>query len=193
MPGAYCIRSLNHKQIDYQIGFYNRWSTRNKLTPEQISQLHECCDLLDSMKSSYKIVTNCSGVYVYLSTVEDMLAITDSVLGKEKVLYVNEVDIIYDKNYVYLKNPIHAERAYLKDKIITKEAGQLLLSFLINNSSTLRPNKRLLTCLNSNRVYKGSKYISRSDFIEYSDSKILLFLNLIMPDLVRKTFAIKAK
>jgi len=191
----YYIKKLNHDQIDSDIEYYNRWRSRGRLTVEEIDNIHIYCDLLLSLKSSFKITVFANVLYVYTSDLDDLeLLINSCHQLHPRWFCVNEAVVVYDKEFVYLKNSVYSYRSFLRPKELSEIETNSLANFFQSNLDSIRLNPRLTMILNYETPRSFvRRYIHNTDFVDHNDHREILMLNIILPNIVRKTFEIKTK
>jgi hypothetical protein len=194
LPGAIYLKSLNHEQINKLIEFRNNhhWAI-GKLHQIQIDNLHHCCGHLTDIKTDFKITTHYDGIYFYTSNLSDIDQLLTLDFFSNQYHIVRQSMVVYDKNFVYLKNPKFLYRSYLSNQRINYNGYQTLTNFIQENKDYIKVNARLDWLLNYETDVTQHKYIHSSDFIDHTTDSEILMINLIIPNLVRKTFKIKAK
>lgn len=196
VPGAFYLRPMDHTRIDFQINYYNQWRTGGRLNLENCDAIHGYCDLLLSLKSPFKTVIYSDFIYIYTSDLQDLNSLIDSPLTQpHRINQITEVDLVYDKNFVYLKNPKYSHRSYLKRRSMSPTTVQALKSFFEINQDNINPNPRLNYILNfySPHTVNSQRFMHNSDFVDHNNGHELLMLNIILPDIVKQTLSIKAK
>lgn len=190
-PGSFYLKSLNHDAIDQLIRHYSHWITSGHLSSHDIVYIHDYCDLLLSLSSEFKIVIYKDSLYVYTSDIRDINCLVNSPLTKiQKPCQITEAELFYDKDFVYLKNPTHKFRSYLRSRELTTQNSEYLSNFFRTNQETVKPNPRLwYKLIYNNRYY----YIHTKDFVDHNSKHEILMLNIMLPGIVRRTQEIKAK
>lgn len=195
LPGAHLLRdvaNLNRDIIETRIRFNNtiRYS-QSFIDVKEEQTLFDLFDLLCEFKQTFKLMCYYNWLYIYIQDYQD---IVDFLSGKDKFPIISEANDIYEKNCVYLKNPAFSQRSYLQNHRLTDQELASLLNFFDTNSNDIRVNGRLNRSIHGfDHRHKSHKFVSSSDFIDHNNSVIVLMLNIIVPNLVRKTLEIKAK
>jgi hypothetical protein len=193
--GAHCLRGwpdVDCNKLRNRILFNNSMA-RNFINKDEEQDLYDLLDIISNLNQPVKLVCYHNYLYVY---VQDCSKLEKFFEMKNRYMMIREANDIYEKNCIYLKKSTFPfrRRAYFQNYRLSDKELDSLISFFDSNREEISVNKRLnISIRQINSRYKLHKFISRSDFVDYNNSGIILMLNIIIPNLVRKTLEIKAK
>jgi len=193
LTGANCLKSTVDHQKKLQVNCTYFWSRFNKLSVVQIDDLHYCCHQLNQLQNNFKVVTFNDGLSFYTSSLEDINRLMSQDFFENRCQDLYQANVVYDKKFVFLKNPKFLYRSYLSSQKLKSDCFQTLQNFTKNNSHSIRCNPRLHWSFNDKSKIYQYKYIYSTDFVDHNTELEITMLNLIVPQLTRKTFEIKAK
>lgn len=111
-----------------------------------------------------------------------------------------EAQIIKEKHpdIIYLKNPKHKYRVYLRAKTYDQHTGDKLKSefteYLNKYASTFYPCPALIKWLEADpaKYLWYSRNVQNSHFIEYDDASAIIMLAMCFPDLIGKRYQLES-
>jgi len=192
---ASALRVLDHAKIDRVIDVRRSWDRRAVVQPgswwvrdryisdEDQLNLHAACDVFLSVQDKIKLMLSGSQVHVYTNyrDIEDSIrkipGITD--------LTIREAVDIQKSAQVYLKNPQHRYRSFLRNSKITPEQSNTLGNFL-KSQQDIRLGPALDYWVKNQGYYRTQDYF----FIDHRDMSLITMLNLVVPGMIRKTLPI---
>lgn len=205
MSEVSCLRELDHTYINTIIERRRQWRevsmlrnwgvglsknilsrSEREITDETVQHLHTLTDLLLNSNARFKLVTSVNTAWLYTNDYQ-LLQLVDQ-LGFLLLKQYSEAVVSRPKDTIKLKNPHHANRAYLTNVKLTSEEKTNLLNFFINQHEHIRISPSLTSFLEGS-FHRTQDYF----FFDYTGDSWLLMLNLIRPGLIRKTMSIIAR
>jgi hypothetical protein len=197
-----CLRNItgdnkkDHALIDRQINFLDNYRRRIKtwggnwannwkmpLNKQDVDNLHDFCDLINSVSSDYKLIIYGNSGYIYTNDLQWVsLLESRSYLG---ALRCQEVTIDRPGDCIKLKNPQHKFRTFLRNRWLGESVSKSLRCFL-NNQSEIRLSPSLEKWVDYTDGHRCLEYL----FFDHDDQGIISMLSLISPGITRKTIPI---
>lgn len=194
------IRSLKLEKIDKIVEDRNRWRTENQMlyrnykqgqvTDEQVRRLKIVCSLLNAHKNNIKFVVSYDRGYVYTND----LTVVEEIKGLNFIdrLYTQEVVEICPPGTIALNNPQWSHRTYFKSLELTDHQITTLTEYLKNRQG-IRLSPGLKGWMNVSRKQYWHSWTQSYFFFDHNDDGEVLFLNMVVPRITRRTMQIVAK
>jgi len=183
------VRGLSHESIDHRAHWHNMHSTRRYTSivdDEARKNLHDLLDRLTSL-GEHKVVFTCDYVYIYSNSVTDLQSFIT--LPYTQHYWATQAVINRARDTLLLKNPKHQYRTFFRERYMTKESTNVLVKFLLSRGDCFRITREL-----HRKLSKGNNFYTLSHyFVDHNNMQDLVMLQLVCPDVVRKTLTIKAK
>lgn len=203
LPEAFVLRNLDHTRIDHIIErrrewartivrsqpgswFGNQWK-KIRITDTQGQDLHSFCEfLLDDARPRKMTIT---GDWIYIYTTDISLITDIKSLGfiDQSLVSVRCVQQVGEPNTVRVKHPRHIYRSYCRDMPLGAAQRENLGKWLAAQSG-IRMSPSLETAL----ARTATKRIFSYYFIDHDEHGSLMMLDLIVPNLIRRTLPIVA-
>ena len=192
---ASALRILDHHKIDQVIEVRRAWDRRvsgqpgswwvrdRSISDETLANLHAACDVLLTIQDEIKLMLSGSQVYIYTNYrgIEQSLRKIPGIHG----LRIREAVDIQKSAEIYLKNPQHRYRSFLRNSKITPEQSNTLGNFL-KSQQDIRLGPALDYWVKNQGYYRTQDYF----FIDHHDMSLITMLNLVVPGMIRKTLPI---
>lgn len=197
---ATALRSLDHVGIDHLLEIRKDWSNRinknwggswkatwekEKITKETAKNLHLMCDLLLANPVERSIMFSGNTMYIYTNHRPLIDAVCElEFLDPNHDIVVTECDVHGQPDSVYLKNPQHLYRTYLRDFRMTAETADTVKKFLAAQDD-IRRGPGLEQWIKYQSVMCRNYY-----FFDHNSINITSMLGMISPKITRKTLPI---
>ena len=200
---ASCLRYLNHEQIDNLIERRRQWqeiaqqrwvNSRQKydtilrrhwrpITEKTVSNLHAVAEQLLTTFDKFKLVMTVDQGYVYTND----LALIDALDAMPVLIHKSftQAVITRAKNTVQLKNPQYQFRSYFRVTKLTLQQKDHLMDFLYNQRGHVRVSPALQRWIDQ-PFNRTQDYF----FVDHNTESWLTMLNLVQPEIIRKTMHI---
>lgn len=193
---AYMLRDFDHARIDFMIDRQRQWNGLiGGYKPDvDVEKLHRLCDHLKGLSGDHKLMFSGTLIYIYTND-QDLLKelSTWEELDKLKLTFFC-VELFGTAGAVNLRNPTHKFRTYLRNIKLSDQQRESLGSYLqAQNDVTISPALSFFIRPSSESV---SSYRSTRTqdyfFINHDSPGSISMLNLIVPNIIRKTLPITA-
>jgi len=192
LPESGCLRKLDHTAIDTVLEIRRMWINgrsdyyqgRRHITDDMVDNLHTLCDILLDTQHQYKLVAGGGCMRVYTDNSALFAEILSAVPSLVNVSF-NRAVINRPRNTIKLKDPVHAERSYLREIKVTEQQKRSIGTFLLNQDSV-----RLSPSLTRWLTMPSSYWSQGHYFVDHNDTAWLTMLGLICPDLIKNTIKI---
>lgn len=187
---------MDHQQIDHSIwvrkewqkrsiNFGGSWYNRSKIITDHMTQnLHDVCDFLLADQTPRKLVFTTDHLYVYANDVG--LFVRMARTGTSDLLAISQAKLSGTPGTIVLKNPQYKLRTYFKNLRLDANNSESVKQFLINQSDIrLSPTLRAWT-------QQKWQMVQSHYFLDHDHASVIMMLNMINPNLVRKTLDIEA-
>jgi hypothetical protein len=190
LPEASLLRGLNVRSIRTRVEWLNCIRPNIlAVSPADVKNIIKVCNEIRSFKSNYKLTVSSNRAYFYTNDLEDIDTLSSRY---SKISHtITQIQVEGDKNIILLKNPKHKYRSYFRDRFIIDDNSLILREFLLKRNDVFFINRGLLRRYTKDVGYRC--YLFRTDYIEYDNSDDIKLLDWVIPNLIRKTFPIKAK
>jgi len=194
-------RNLSSQHINKIIAVRRSWTLgmpwRRPISQQIVDNLHTTCDVLSKHKANIKFVVSMDTGYVYTNDLQIVQEIKDLCSsGVVRGYSAQQVIATVPQGTIALCDPKWKLRTYFRDCAVTDEQKESLRNYLANRENVrLSPGlQQWVTEDRSTRLgYKIHPYVYGHFFIDHNDSGEVLFLNMVMPRITRRTFQIVAK
>lgn len=167
-----------------QVNWGGNWHSQNGLPigDEVEPNLLSFYDFYTSDPDAKKLIIQ-SGGYGYLYTNNKKYLEELSRLLFIKNVSGFQINVVFPKGTITLKNPKHPCRLYFKDKKISKQQRGYLVNFLKNHEGQIRLGPALAHWVKKEEYC----YLYGNFFVEYDHESFVSMLSLVSPNTVRKT------
>jgi len=191
------IRGLDPNKLDSVIAWRNAYRSKIKLTnsdtnipQETVTRLRLLCDLLHQHQDQLKFIASFNRGYVYTNNTEIFQKIAD--LGFIDIDGIQQAVITVPADTIALKNPRWAHRTYFRNCTLTSHQRDLLIQYL-DSRENIKLSPGLKSWCTEPRNRWWDKYTHDYFFVDHNDSGEILFLNMVVPRITRRTFRLVAK
>lgn len=183
---ASVLRKLDHGEIDRCIEFRNLW-TKNRIIPEQITQLHDVCDQLLALKNPFKTMISGAWIYFYTNDLKDIDELAVGIIGQPLWGEITQANVTHSKGEIGLKNPRFKYRTFICDHKPTQQEIDSLKAFVEAAQEDLRASPGMVEFL---KHHQRRSWIPDGYFFDHNEMSMATALALINPKLIRKTMNI---
>jgi len=196
------IRGLNPDKIDQLVKDRNRWRAEHRniygfgdrmLRIDAITtqNLKDLCQLLVPHQDQIKLVISYNRGYVYTNNFDLVETLANLPILSD--IQIQEAKQICPPGTIALKNPLWSHRTYFRSKSVDETQRKALIGYLQN-----RENVRLSPGLKEwveQKTGNGwwTSYTHTHFFLDHNNDGELLFLNMVVPNITRKSKQIVAK
>lgn len=185
LEGIWTTRALDHDHLDRRAH-----APYSRTNGEQVLNLHHWIDFLRARTEPHKRCISYNYVYFYTNST--------TLIADIRVLpYINHVSVArarvtLPRDVIVMKNPRNRYRSYLREKSVNRENVMNLRQYLDNNDH-LRVSQGLVSSLDWMEQYptQNSWWSRRYHFVDHDDPRDLLFLQMIVPNIIRCTLPIQ--
>lgn len=180
------VKSLSTSLYPY---YYASSKLRFKpITPAEKQKLYRFSDVLCAYQGQFKLSVSVSYGTIFTSSLELIEKIHSD--SPADVTCVNQAEISLPRDTIELKNSKYKLRSYLRSMNLSGVDKEYLSNFFKNNSEEIRISPGLTDFINSDSAYcRTWDYY----FIDYNNQQWALMLNLVCPNIIRKTQTIVSK
>lgn len=191
------LRGLDPNKIDNTVAHRNlyrsqiRFGKRYPEIPlETVNELKLLCDVLHQYQDQLKFVASFNVGYVYTNNTEIFQKILD--LGFVSINAIQQAQVSVPADTIFLRNPKWAHRTYFRSRTLTEHQRDLLIQYLDSRKNIkLSPGLKTWCTEPTNRWW--DKYTHDYFFVDHNDPGEILFLNMVVPRITRRTFRLVAK
>lgn len=160
------------------------------LTDQALKDLLQLASVLHPHVAHSKLQIYGDWGYLYSNDVEFLIEVANLPTIYHKSLC--EAEPVYDPGSVGLRNPNRSWRSYFRETRLDLERGAKLKNFLLQQQDIdLCPSlKQWTTNEKQHRYTRSSDYVARHWFLDHDESGILLMIELVCPNVIRKTLPI---
>lgn len=191
---------MNPDKIDQLAEDRNRWRADHKNLYGGIQMFHidatmrqnlkDLCYLLEPHREQIKFVVSYDRGYVYTNNLELVKTLTN-------LLFIDKVQIqeamqICPPGTIALKDPKWTHRSYFRSKSIDETQRKTLIEYL-NARENIRLGPGLKDWTTSQVKGWWFQWTHSHFFFDHNNDGELLFLNMVVPNIVRQTKLIVAK
>ena len=192
---ASALRILDHNRIDRVIDVRRAWDRRvsnqpgswwvrdRSISDQDLVNLHSACDVLLTIQDKIKLMLSGNRVHVY-TNYRDIEQSLRKIPGISDLKIREAVDT-QKATAIYLKNPQHRYRSFLRNSKITSEQFGTLSNFL-NSQQDMRLGPALDYWTKNSALYRTQDYF----FFDHDNMSLITMLNLVIPGMIRKTLPI---
>lgn len=189
---ANLLRSWNHDEIERramlrknsQSVWHRRWSA----SLQDLENLHNMCDKISSWTKDHKKVIYSHHLYLYSN---DLVFLNElSQIPYLKWQEIAQAKIDRPRDAVILPNPKHKFRTYFRDRWLSQEQSFALKNFLLSRRDIFHFTATFADSLSR---FRNQFHLGQHNFVDHDSEHELLLLNMVCPELIRKTLPIKAK
>lgn len=201
LPELGIIRGLKFDNIDRMVNDRNRWRAENKrlygfsgkmeqIGKETTQNLKDLCCLLVPYREQIKLVISYDRGYVYTNDFDLVETLGNvSILDR---LQIQEAKQVCPPGTIPLKNPTWTHRTYFRSREIDYTQRTALVEYLQNRENVrLSPGLKEWASLKTHGWW--TSYTHTHFFIDHNNDGELLFLNMVVPNITRKSKQIVAK
>ena len=195
------IRGLNPDNIDRLVNDRNSWREQNRqlyggsfrmhhIDATMRQNLKDLCELLEPHKIDIKFVISYDRGYVY--TNDFGLVETLAELPILDRIQIQEAKQICPQGTIALNDPKWTHRTYFRSKSINETQRKTLVEYLrARENIRMGPGLKDWTKDKTNGWWV--QWLHSHFFIDHNNDGELLFLNMVVPDIARRTKQIVAK
>lgn len=142
-------------------------------------------DWLDTISGNYKLVVGQDHGYFYTNDLEEIRKLVDGF--DIAVADLRRANVVFPRDTVTLNNSQHNYRSYFRERWLERDKCQLVAQYLLSQQ-----HMRLAPSLRdwAQKTSRSSSYTRSHWFVDHSDARDLFMMELVVPNLVRKTIPI---
>ena len=181
---VWMTRGLDHAALDHRSEQRLFWR-KEQIASAKLQELHNWISLLSSQTDpfQYTICNNCC--YIYTNSEQ----LIDHIASVPYVSYVRTrtCQVTLPKDIIVLRQSPYKMRTYMKEITIRTDQFQSLREYVMRQEWRVGPGfQRFLTS------ELGYHRCQRNYFVDHNDDRDTLFLNMIVPGIVRRTLPIQS-
>lgn len=188
---AGCLRAKTAQELTHAIHQRNftrsRYGVKEEITNDQVVYLMSMFDQLEPVRDRIKMIISFGVMYIYSNDIPVLQKLADL----PYVQFCSAVQAVVDRprDVILKTNPKFKYRSYFKEKMLEEHERDRLLNFLESRKDIFSVTRTLKHTLNRYQRH----WLPRHLFVEHNDLKDITMLSLVMPGIIRKTFAVQAK
>lgn len=185
------IEKILHTRQKWRNDVRHRWPGLNTflgqdgIDQSQMMAVLDFADFLRKHDTDYKMVISVSWVWIYSNNLELIQKIQD--LSYVKQVQLTEAVITRPRDCVVLKKSTNQWRSYFRSQRLDSEQKHSLKNFL-QNQQDVRTSTALQQWLDTHYARSQDYY-----FVDHNGGGFEIMLNLVAPNIIRKTLPIVAK
>ena len=186
------LRTLNPKHVtnsiefarNTNINFGGSWLPRQSTLAvnwEKVKEtLYALCEFFLDITQEHKLTISYNRAYLYVNSLD---CIKDFNIPGVDIVFINQADVILEKDTMLIRNSKHKLRTYFKEQHINMHQKTSLQN-LLENQSGIRMGPGLMDFF-----YKWPqlKYVGGNYFVDHNDETLLTMLSLVSTIKIKRT------
>lgn len=194
-PDINLIRGLNVESFRRLLGYRRTWAqiqNQHRVDEEQLTQTF---DFFKAAPSAIKLTFSWNYCYVYtneLTWIKTLPKVCSYITSVE----LSEAMVDRPRDQVSLLNPTHKYRTWFREKSVTAEVRTRLRNWVqAQEPGDIKLSNSLNYWLNNNESWGHSNkfWLQRHFFVEHNSPQYETMLNMIMPQMIRKTQPVRQR